>query len=174
MKLYLAASSREADRVRRAQLAIRERGWLLTLDWLTELESNLARGVRDADLSREDQRRHAQADLDAIREADVVWLLAPQEPTKGAWTELGFALGIGKPVVVSGAASCIFLELAALRCDSDESAPGAIEGLLRWETLRRIECVDCHRVLAVTTLRDAFGAIRCNTCARDALLAVPG
>ena len=102
MRIYVAASSREADRVRAAQRMLREAGHTLTLDWLTIIERVVATGVRECDLPDHEAIAHALLDLDAIRDADAVWLLAPELPTKGAWVELGFAVGIGKPIVISG------------------------------------------------------------------------
>jgi hypothetical protein len=130
LAVYIAASSREADRVRRAQAMVQERGWTLTLDWLSEIEANLVRGVRDMELSLDEQRRHAQADLDAIRRADAVWLLAPAEPTKGAWVELGYALARSRPVVVSGPTSSIFEQLGVCVAE-DGDAPDVLWRLRR-------------------------------------------
>lgn len=102
MKIYIAASSREVDRVRRAQeLAVRW-GWKLTLDWLTPMEANRARGVSDTDLTASHQAIIALEDLAAIESSDLVWLLSPREPTIGAWWEASHASAKGIPVVVSG------------------------------------------------------------------------
>lgn len=104
-RVYVAASSREVERVRRCQALAAEWGWELTLDWLTPMLANIDRGVRDTDLPADEQHRHAEEDRMAIYAANLVWFLAPNAPTKGAWYELGWAHGIGKPVVVSGCAA---------------------------------------------------------------------
>jgi len=126
VRIYVAASSREVNRVRAAYAAVAASGWTLTHDWLTPLLANLDRGVRDTDLSRDDMVRYACADLDAIARADVLWVLAPRELTKGAWFETGYAYGIGVPIVVSGGCPSLFLSLADHVLDDDEDAPGAI------------------------------------------------
>jgi nucleoside 2-deoxyribosyltransferase len=135
VKVYIAASSREPERVRAAQRMLTELGIELTLDWLTSIEANLALGLRDSDLSIADQRQHANADLLAVEQADVLWLLAPKEPTKGAWIELGYALGHGTPVLVTGDASCIFLTLTDWQLPRDEDARERLaleQGHLAW------------------------------------------
>jgi hypothetical protein len=112
MRVYIAASSREVERVREAQRMLAEWGHDLTLDWLTPMLALIAEGIGDADLSREAQAEAASADLRAIDNADALWLLAPREATKGAWVELGYALRASVPVVVSGGCPSIFCALA--------------------------------------------------------------
>lgn len=130
LSVYIAASSREVERVQAAQRAVAERGWDLTLDWLSPMLENIAAGRLDSSLSDAEAAQYAVDDLMAIDSADVVWFLCPGQPTKGAYVELGYALGRGIPVVCSGARSSIFeaphychLEMGAiLTADSDDEA----------------------------------------------------
>lgn len=54
-------------------------------------------------------------DLRGVRDADLVWLVAPPAHVKstGMWAELGAALAFGVSVITSGDVSkCIFADLA--------------------------------------------------------------
>jgi hypothetical protein len=71
----------------------------------------LAAGVRVAyDWTRDpgwsvpdpDLARAARRDLAAVREAAIVWYVAPERASEGSAAELGAALALGKRVIVSG------------------------------------------------------------------------
>lgn len=127
LRVYIAASAREVERVRAAQAVVEARGWTLTLDWLSPLLERLGRGAMDRDLSDEEAAVYASGDLQAISTADVVWYLTPREPTRGAYVELGYAIGCEVFVLASGAAerSTLFEALVA-RVPSDDEAPDFI------------------------------------------------
>lgn len=132
LRIYIAASSREVERVRAAQAAVAARGWTLTLDWLTPMLANIEAGRPDAALGDEEAAEYARADLAAIASADVLWLLAPTQPTKGAYVELGYALGTRRvPVVVSGPRTSIFEALGAC-VTTDAEAPEMIVRAVGW------------------------------------------
>jgi hypothetical protein len=96
----------------------------------------------DSQLSNDDRRKYAQADLDGVLTADVFWLLAANDKGAcGSWVELGAALsrrewnslsacdccppGPSSPtIIVSGPkmGRTIFTELADLCCSTDEEA----------------------------------------------------
>lgn len=122
-KVYLAASSLEIARVRRCQRALANAGHVLALDWLTPILDNAAVGKLDASLPDDEAALHAWTDLEAVRTADVLWLLAPEQQTRGAWVELGFAIAMGKLTIVSGPAMrcSIFARCATHMVDRDES-----------------------------------------------------
>ena len=48
LSVYIAASSREVERVQAAQRAVAERGWDLTLDWLSPCWRTSPRGASTA------------------------------------------------------------------------------------------------------------------------------
>lgn len=126
MRIYVAGASKEPERVRAAMTAVQMHGHTLTLDWLAEIE---AAGAANEGLSDDDRRRYAEADLCAVANADVVWLLAPEAPSAGCWVELGYAMA-WRPlrIVVSGPARerCIFAALADVEVDDDAEALRAI------------------------------------------------
>lgn len=130
MKVYVAGASKEPDRVSAAMRWLRNAGHTITLDWLAAIEKA---GAANEGLSDEDRRYYAAEDLAAVAEADVIWLLAPENASTGAWVELGYAIAIrdcddksaGAPlIVVSGPARmrCIFASFANYETDTDNLA----------------------------------------------------
>lgn len=127
LRVYVAGASKEPERVRWAMDAVRALGCEITLDWLAVIE---AEGAANEGLTDAVRRRAARADLDAVGDADVLWLLAPSNASTGAWVELGAALSgrawAAHPggVIVSGPARhrCIFAALADEEHDTDEAA----------------------------------------------------
>ena len=99
----------------------------------------------DSQLSDADRIKYAQADLDGVLQADIVWLLAANDKGAcGSWVELGaaqsarqlrVALGFGpSPIIfVSGPKNkrTIFTELADKLFETDEEALAYIVGLHR-------------------------------------------
>ncbi len=99
--VYVAASSDELDRAATAMLAVRNQGWRVAEDWVSTIRQV---GVANpADVSRDARRGWSLDALDGVQRAAAVWLLAPEVGHgRGAFVELGFALGLGRRVVVSG------------------------------------------------------------------------
>jgi len=145
LKVYIAASSREVERVRAAQQAVADNGWTLTLDWLTPILDNLAAGRRDMDLSAQEAYEHADADCAAIRSAEVLWFLSPLEPTKGAWWELGYGDAHGLLLVASGPASSIFERRVHVRCERDALVVGVLKGVAAAQSQRVREILRAFR-----------------------------
>lgn len=99
----------------------------------------------DSQLSDADRIKYAQADLDGVLQADIVWLLAANDKGAcGSWVELGAALALralvpaglgvaGPHIVVSGPKNkrTIFTELADKLFETDEEALAYIVGLRR-------------------------------------------
>ena len=127
LRAYIAGASAEADRVRHWMDQVEcQPDMQLTLDWLAAIEAH--GGLANQGLSDDDREAVSAANWRAIQEADVVWLLAPQLPSAGAWVELGLAIASGRVrVLVSGPARLrsIFCALAEEH-DSDHEAWGAL------------------------------------------------
>lgn len=98
MRIYIAGSSREIERAERAIKAVRELGHTITVDWPAAMRAEAANGKGDHALTPEEQKRYAEADLDGVAGADLVWLLIPdrENPSVGAWFEAGYALAIAR------------------------------------------------------------------------------
>jgi ribosomal protein S27AE len=136
-RIYVAGASKEPARVRAAMGAVVLLGWTLTLDWLAVIESV---GAANEGLTDKQRRHHAREDLAAVDSAHVVWVLAPEGPSTGAWCELQRAIDLREfrperspSLIVSGPgrARCIFASLADLETDSDLDALAHISRLSR-------------------------------------------
>ena len=116
LNVYVAGSVRE--RMERAVPVIaqlRAAGVEITLDWTTDIDPSASESRSDADVPDDVRRRAAEDDMDGVRRADFVLLLAPDERgSSGAWVELGVALALKIPVVVTGqmARRTIFTSMA--------------------------------------------------------------
>lgn len=100
-RVYVAGSSHELARARRWMDRLREEGFEITHDWVTEIENVGQANPPDAT----PQQRHDWAvnDLNRVADADILWLLAPAEGEgRGAYAELGTAYTLGREIVVSG------------------------------------------------------------------------
>lgn len=126
MKIYVSGASAEADAIAQYMSRLRAGGIEITLDWVAGLKANIAEGKTDALLTNEERAQYAEADLDAIAQADVFWLLAPENPSTGSWVELGYALSCqdGLSIFVSGPGRtrCIFVACADGQFQSHEEA----------------------------------------------------
>lgn len=134
--VYVAGSSGDLERARTIMDLVRATPSLsLAHDWIAEFQ---AEPVSDDRLSRRDAVKYAAGDLSHVVRADVVWLLAPAKPTRGAWVEFGYALGLygglpSKLIVVSGEyTQSIFCALAMEFADDD----AAFDAIVAWEGRR--------------------------------------
>jgi len=127
LRVYVAGSGNELPRVRAWLAALRDVGIEITLDWTDAIEANRVAGG-DASLSPEVREHHAREDFDAVLHADIVWYLAPVTVSRGAYIELGYALGRHKLVCASGLAvhRSIFTSLASRVFEADAEAFAAI------------------------------------------------
>ena len=75
------------------------------------------------------RQRFAQRDLDGVRRAGLVWYVAPVTKSEGSAAELGAALALRIPVVVSGPADAlgrIFPALAGVHFRAHGDALAAV------------------------------------------------
>jgi hypothetical protein len=86
MKIYIATSWYNRDEFRRA-VSMLPPGWEITCDWTDEDEDS-------------DPAWISERDLRGVREADLLMLILPGR--LGAHTEMGYALGLGKHVLLVG------------------------------------------------------------------------
>lgn len=92
LKVYVAASSRELERVDRALEGLSKIPNVeVTYRWIDDMRKQMAKGLTDKDLTREEALEVGDACLQGVYDADLVWLLYPNETTRGAWVELGYA-----------------------------------------------------------------------------------
>jgi hypothetical protein len=100
MKIYLAGASKELDTCKNYIEQLKLLGHTITHDWTKEVEANLDANPREASL--EDMRKWSDNDFQGVYFANFVWLLVPNNNSAGCWIEYGYALGIGRNVIVSG------------------------------------------------------------------------
>lgn len=114
MKIYVAGSSREAQKIAQYMRWLREFGHEVTLDWTVDV---LAATKPDRELADETRWQFAHKDIEAIAGAQCLWLCVPETSSLGAWIEFGAAIGMRRSstriLFVSGyARRSIFTSLA--------------------------------------------------------------
>lgn len=120
MKLYVAGASREIALVESYVHRVREAGAVITYDWCAAMRAETR---ADHAIPSDELQVYATNDLSGIAHADSFWLLAPEEPSLGCWTELGYALARGRRVVVSGPwQRCIFAHRAEHKFSAHDDA----------------------------------------------------
>lgn len=94
MKIYLAGSSQEIDIIESYASRLAFAGWEITYSWWEIIKEERASGITsDADLDIDYMVKVAREERDSVMASDVLWLLAPEKPSRGCWVELGIALG---------------------------------------------------------------------------------
>jgi hypothetical protein len=133
VKLYIASRFGNYERVRAFIDDATEAGHEITHDWTRTEEFDEwghPQGGDGSQLPREEQARHAQADLNAAAAADVVVLL-PVPDMGGAYVEVGYALAHGRRVIVAGVGRfLIFWGLPAVEVLPDEAAARRALGMV--------------------------------------------
>ena len=129
LRIYVAGASTDRERVARYMGALREAGWEVTEDWCA---AEAASGLDDGDLDDVTATAAARRDLNGIDRADVFWLVAPERPSFGACTELGYAVArrgshdAPTRIIISGPCPSIFARLADRRYPSHVAALQAL------------------------------------------------
>ena len=138
MKFYLAGASAEAAQVKALAEWVRRFGGEITVAWW---DSVLASKVHDRYLTEEARVEFAGQDLIGVLDADVLWLVVPEERGVGAWVEFGFVLGCSASdpakrhrIIVSGDwKKSIFTSLAHDKFDAHSDALAFVQGMLATE-----------------------------------------
>ena len=124
---YLAGSSHECRMVSNYVERLTRAGLVCAYDWTADVERNRAIGRVDSDLTSDERRAIAVAELNAVTKCDLFWLLCPESPSRGCWGELCARLVAkgprgGRSLVSGRHAQSIFCELADEKFDSHEAA----------------------------------------------------
>jgi hypothetical protein len=142
LMIYVAASSKEMPRVDAALALIDAAGpkvVVCTFRWIDEMRATMAAGIKESDLNRDEARAIGRKCLKGVWDADVVWLLYPTTPTRGAWGEIAASVTMrelsGWPRQLSvvsyenpadfrdpGAGAQIFARMADAEIAGDENA----------------------------------------------------
>lgn len=144
MRIYLAASSREVERVRALAERVEAAGLTIALNWWDLGPHGTAQewAGKDGCLSRDLQRHITRRHMRAIKECHVFWLLFPGDGLRSTCeSELAFALarqGEDCAVIVTG-------ELAHVAPWTSVADYREVEDLLGLAELARI-AVAAHRI----------------------------
>lgn len=113
VRVYVAAPSSRWRQAREIMENLAYEGYYTAWDWTSEVEHWLATGEFLAP-----PEQLVAADLGALEGADALVLaILPGDTTAGAWLELGYAMALGKPIVVlcpSPEPGWIFLSLVTV------------------------------------------------------------
>lgn len=144
LRIYVAGASRELDRVRSVQRALRLAGHAITFDWTEGFEAQRELFPSDADVPEGARIDLEQRCAAGVFCAEVFWLLAPRTASIGCWVELRDACWIesareglsGAPfaVIASGAkrhrdATIFSSRIRPEHCFDDDDA--ALQHVLR-------------------------------------------
>lgn len=121
MKIYVCGGSSEMDLVAGYMSSLRAMGHVITEDWISAIrvvgESN------PRQITHRRRMRYASDDLRGIRTAALVWVILPVAKSFGCAFEMGFAVGRGHEVIISGDwRETIFSSMADFRFDEHEHA----------------------------------------------------
>lgn len=136
MRIYVAGSGSEVERVRRVMNALRAAGHEISYDWTIDVEAAGAAG-HTSDATVEDEHANACADRDhaGVESADVFLLLRnPNRTTFGAAYETGYARALSKwlakkQLLFVGSRAPVFLR-SWEHYETDEAAVAALGGKL--------------------------------------------
>ncbi len=98
MRFYLASSLDNIFNARKITDYLIWKGWVCTYEWMTHGPIESIRELPQA----------SKQELDGVRSADVVFILLPGH--RGTHTELGCALGTGKPVIILAPSQELFFQ----------------------------------------------------------------
>lgn len=125
MKVYIAGGSPEREQVRSMMSALRARGVEITYDWTQSV--GYSRFMVPAE-----RRKQARLDIEGVRAADVVWIMAPEKKSEGSAVEMGAALALRKRVIVSGPHARLESRLFALLGEIHDSHIEAFDAIVSW------------------------------------------
>ena len=111
IKLYIASRFQDREDALALKERLQARGALVTSTWLTPLDGNNA-NMATLNGRYQECRARATCDLDDIVGSDAVVVMSPlkahKSGTGGRHVELGFAVGVGKPVFLLGSRENVF------------------------------------------------------------------
>ena len=101
---------------------LRDLGHEITHDWVEAIRA--AGGeANPRDATQAQRRQWSDEDLRGIDRAELVWVMVPERPSFGCGFEMGFAVGTGKDIIMSGDwRATVFSAQADARFDSHDEA----------------------------------------------------
>jgi nucleoside 2-deoxyribosyltransferase len=132
--IYLAGSSTDLARVTHWRDRLVAAGITVGSSWLDVVVKVGSANPRAASCA--ERHEWSVADLAEIRECDALWFLVPavDNPTRGAWLELGYAAALDRWIICSGDTKQSIFAALGLECERDEDAFAAVKA---WAEGRR-------------------------------------
>ena len=90
--IYLAGSSQESRMVAGYAEQLIAAGYTTPCPWWNDVEHARSLGLTDKDLTDEEAQKIGADERSAVIACDLFWLLMPETPSAGCWTELGIRL----------------------------------------------------------------------------------
>ncbi len=102
LKIYVAGKWKERKQVMKIMEMFEARGHIITCDWTKHIAPEGMDWAQD--WAQNGNKTYAQEDLEGVRECDVLVAYMPDPDIcyKGAWIEIGIALGLDKKVILIG------------------------------------------------------------------------
>lgn len=109
MNIYVAGKWSERERVRNLMDMLESRKHIITCDWTKHvaperIQSGSGCFNKDFDWAQNGHKTYAEEDLEGVRNCDIVVALMtnPEIFYKGAWIEVGIAIGLNKKIILIG------------------------------------------------------------------------
>ena len=127
MKIYVAGKWKEREKVKSIMDIFEARGHIITCDWTKHIAPERNERVggngiftkdydwsKNVDWAHNGHKTYAEEDLEGVKTCDVLvaYMLDSDVCYKGAWIEIGIALGLDKKVIIIGKeVTSVFLSL---------------------------------------------------------------
>lgn len=127
MNIFISGSSKEIERCEHWRDEVIKAGYFISCDWMADVR---ALGDDDAKLNNYRRLELAIKDRRGVKNCNLFWLLLPETEGAGCFVELGMAIQMNKPIIISGRATrTIFEQLANNNFALDEVA---FENIRKW------------------------------------------
>lgn len=102
LKIYVAGKWKEREKVRSIMDMFESRGHIITCDWTKHIAPEKI--DKDHDWAQNGHKTYAEEDLEGVKNCDILVAYMPDPDVfyKGAWIEIGIALGLNKKVIIIG------------------------------------------------------------------------
>lgn len=117
LKIYVAGKWKEREQVKKIMEMLEARGHVITCDWTKHIApegvtKDHEKGLfnksydwsKNVDWAQNGHKTYAEKDLEGVRNCDILIAYMPDPDIwyKGAWIEVGLALGFDKKVIIIG------------------------------------------------------------------------
>jgi len=131
LKVYLAGSTQDIERVKRWKGALVSVGVEVVSTWIEVIEK--VGGANPRGATKVQRADWSTTDLAEVASADVLWFLVPpaDKATRGAWLEFGYAVARHITLISSGDTRQSIFTAMGIELETDEDAFYLITGFGR-------------------------------------------